>query len=198
MDPALMVALGALGRGITGAGQAFGSAKAQFSPAAERRLRELERMEEMSALGLTGDEREKLQRTILDPQRAIQNQRLEQQQALLGGQIADGRGLRDMLIKQEKDDIMLADASAKIAGLDLQRKRQLEQELLGLSQREAVADSALQTGLLTLLGEGIAGAADVAALREAEENRRRRRLTLPQGTVYRGIGEQELETLEDF
>ena len=198
MDPALMVALGALGRGITGGAQAFGSAKAQFSPAAERRLRELERMEEMSALGLTGDERENLQRTILDPQRAIQNQRLEQQQALLGGQTADGRGLRDMLIKQEKDDIMLADASAKIAGLDLQRKRQLEQELLGLSQREAVADSALQTGLLTLLGEGIAGAADVAALREAEENRRRRRLTLPQGNEYRGIGEQELETLEDF
>ena len=198
MDPALMVALGALGRGITGAGQAFGSAKAQFSPAAERRLRELERMEEMNALGLTGDERENLQRAILDPQRAIQSQRLEQQQALLGGQIADGRGLRDMLIKQEKDDIMLADAAQKIATLDLQRKRQLEQELLGLSQREAVADAALQTGLLTLLGEGVAGAADVAALREAEENRRKRRFNTPEGYKYRGIGEQEVDIMEGF
>ena len=82
MDPALLVALGGLGRGISQGAQAYGAAKAGFSPAAERRLRELERMEEMNALGLTGDERENLQRAILDPQRAIQSQRLEQQQAL--------------------------------------------------------------------------------------------------------------------
>ena len=198
MDPALLVALSGLGRGIAQAGQAYGAAKAGFSPAAEKRLRELERMEEMNALGLTGDEREMLQRNILDPQRAIQSQRLEQQQALLGGQTADGRGLRDMLIKQEKDDIMLADAAQKIATLDLQRKRQLEQELLGLSQAEARSDAALQTGLLTLLGEGVAGAADVAALREAEENRRKRRFNTPEGYKYRGIGEQEVNIMEEF
>jgi len=198
MDPALLVALGGLGRGISQGAQAYGAAKAGFSPAAERRLRELERMEEMNALGLTGDERENLQRAILDPQRAIQSQRLEQQQALLGGQTADGRGLRDMLIKQEKDDIMLADAAQKIATLDLQRKRQLEQELLGLSQAEARSDAALQTGLLTLLGEGVAGAADVAALREAEENRRKRRFNTPEGYKYRGIGEQEVNIMEEF
>ena len=53
MDPALLVALGGLGRGISQGAQAYGAAKAGFSPAAERRLRELERMEEMNALGLT-------------------------------------------------------------------------------------------------------------------------------------------------
>ena len=77
-------------------------------------------------------------------------------------------------------------------------KRQLEQELLGLSQAEARSDAALETGLLTLLGEGIAGASDVAALREAEENRRKRRFNTPEGYKYRGIGEQEIEVMEEF
>jgi hypothetical protein len=57
---------------------------------------------------------------------------------------------------------------------------------------------ALQTGLTTLLGAGISGAADAAALREAEENRQKRRYESPEGYKYRGIGEQDIEVMEEF
>ena len=198
MDPGLALLLGAIGQGIIQGGGAYAQAKAGFSPDAEKRLNELRRLEERNALGLSDEEKASLQTTILDPQRAIQKQRQQQQAALLGGQIESGRGLEQMMMAQQKDDEMLRQASQQIAQLDLQRKRELEKELLGLGQAEAASDAALQAGLTGLLGGGLAAYGDYAQKQKAREDAKQRRDTQTSGQIYEDFDDEDLQNLEEF
>ena len=68
---AALIAAGAgLGRGLAAFGSERAKANALFGDAQEDRLKELQRMEEMRALGLSTEEEQALNRVLLNPVQA--------------------------------------------------------------------------------------------------------------------------------
>ena len=75
MEPLTMLAIG-MGVGALGKATASGLRASQiFTEADEERLAELERLQDLNALGLTDDETRVLQEQMLDPVAAMQAQR---------------------------------------------------------------------------------------------------------------------------
>jgi hypothetical protein len=151
---ALIGLLGGLGEGIGQAGQTIAQGQAGFGRRSQDRLKELQRMEELKALGLSEEEIQTLQRATLDPLRAQQQQRLEQQQALLGATelAGSGQALATMRDMQEKEDRAISDANKAVALADMKERRVQEAEMRKLEQAADVADAAPGLALAQLFG----------------------------------------------
>ena len=151
---ALIGLLGGLGEGIGQAASTIGQAQAGFGRRSQDRLKELQRMEELKALGLSEEEIQTLQRATLDPLRAQQQQRLEQQQALLGATelAGSGQALATMRDMQEKEDRAISEANKAVAMADMKERRAQEAEMRKLEQAADIADAAPGLALAQLFG----------------------------------------------
>ena len=179
---AMIGLLGGLGEGIGRAGETMATAQAGFGRRSQDRLAELQRLEELKALGLSEEEIQTLQRATLDPLRAQQQQRLEQQQALLGATELAGSGqalaaMRDM---QEKEDRAISEAGKEVALADMQERRRQEAELRKLEAAADARDAVPGLALAQLFGSA-AGMTTGALLKQAalEETLGRRQAGAP-------------------
>jgi len=148
----------------------------RFGDAQEERLKELRRMEEMNALGLTDGERERVSRIALDPVQAASAERLLRQQALLGstGAVQSGDALAGLMRQQETEARQMDAASNKIAAADMARQQQLELEMNQLNAAESVKAASRQAAAGALIG-GIGGAADMGLQYQALQDATARR-----------------------
>jgi len=169
MDPLTIgiLAASAIGKGTAAYAQQRAQANQMFGDSAEERLRELERMEEMRALGLTSQEEQTLQRKMLDPVQAASKEQMIRQQALMGQVDTSGRGLADMMKAQEREDRQIQAASNAVAMADLQRAREMETEMRKLQDREAASDALKKASFATLLGTGLSAAGDAYMQQQA-------------------------------
>jgi len=136
MDPLTMSLIGAAGTVAGGVPDLY---KSKFERDQQKRLRELQRKEDMGALGLTDRERASIQsqmrgtrqqaQAYADAERARLTQPSAQpQMALLGQQLTD-----------ESRQRLEADLASQILGLDLERKAEQEQEIKDLEAAQAYA-----------------------------------------------------------
>lgn len=136
MDPLTMSLIGAAGTVAGGVPDLY---KSKFERDQQKRLRELQRKEDMGALGLTDRERASIQsqmrgtrqqaQAYADAERARLTQPSAQpQMALLGQQLTD-----------ESRQRLEADLASQILGLDLERKAQQEEEIKELEAAQAYA-----------------------------------------------------------
>ena len=158
MDP-LTMAL------VAGGGSAIGALPdvipSKFEREQKKRLRDMQRKQEMGTLGLTDRERTAIEGQMRGSRQQAQQyaqaerQRLTQpqgqpQMALLGQQLAD-----------ESRQRLEADLASQILGMDLQRKAMQEQEIKDLEaaqaqmqrQRAEALVSPFQVGAETLVGQ---------------------------------------------
>ena len=158
MDP-LTMAL------VAGGGSAIGALPSvipsKFERDQKKRLRDMQRKQEMGTLGLTDRERASIEGQMRGARQQAQQyaqaerQRLTQpqgqpQMALLGQQLAD-----------ESRQRMESDLASQILGMDLQRKAMQEQEIKDLEaaqaqmqrQRAEALVSPFQVGAETLVGQ---------------------------------------------
>jgi hypothetical protein len=103
----------------------------------QERLDELQRMEEMGALGLTGEEEALFMRQTADPGRALAAQRLEQQQALSEGARGSGEVLAQLTKQAEAERAAMDRAQLATAEADIAKKRAQEAEMQGLAEQLA-------------------------------------------------------------
>ena len=171
MDPLTigLLAASAIGKGTAAYAQQRQQANQLFGEKAEDRLRELERMEEMRALGLTSAEESTLQRQMLDSVQAASKEQMIRQQALMGQVDTSGRGLAELMKAQEREDRQIERASQAVAMADLQRAREMEKEMRSLQDREAASEAARKASFATLLGSGLSAGADAYMQQQAFE-----------------------------
>ena len=101
ITPMLIAAgVSALGKGIGAFGASRQQAQAVFGDAQEDRLRELERMEEMRALGLTDKEEQLMRQSLLNPVQAAQKEQFQRQAALMGAADSSGKALTQLMKQQ--------------------------------------------------------------------------------------------------
>ena len=161
ITPMLIAAgVSALGKGIGAFGASRQQAQSVFGDAQEDRLRELERMEEMRALGLTDKEEQLMRQSLLNPVQAAQKEQFQRQAALMGQADASGKALTQLMKQQERDDRTVERAALAVEQADLARAREQEKEMRMLqaaeSQSQAIRNNlpfALLGGTLTAGGE---------------------------------------------
>lgn len=147
--------LGGAGEGIGKAVGTLGKAYAGFGKGAQDRLKELQKLEELKALGLSEEEIQTFTRAALDPLRAQQKQRLEQQQALLGATEMGGSGqaLAAMRDIQQKEDQAISEANKEVAKMNIAERRAQQAEMRKLEEAQAIKETAPIVALSTLFGE---------------------------------------------
>lgn len=165
MDPLTigLIAAGGLARGIGAGMGTLAGGKALFGEDQQARLRELQRLEEANALGLTDEERSQLSQILLDPVQAQAKERMQRQQALLGstGAATSGQALGDLMRQQEQQDAITQAATAKLAQADIARKAQLEEEMRSLESARSAREASKQAALGSFI-TGVGSAADAA------------------------------------
>jgi len=134
--------LGAAGRGV---GNYMALAP---NEAVQKRISELERLQQADALGLTGTERSAFMESFVDPQRALAAEQMAQSQALTGMAQDSGEQLRRMRAQDEAAQRTLAESNRQIAMLDMQQARAQEAELLQLQQAEEEREKARRVALI--------------------------------------------------
>ena len=116
----------------------------------ERRLRELQRMQEMGTLGLSEEEKQRVfGRGQAQIQGALQGAQagIRSAGAALGGSGAGTEALRQVQLA-EGEAKMLGDLSTKVSEADIQRKRELEDEIQArIAAKTASQQEALSAGL---------------------------------------------------
>jgi hypothetical protein len=116
----------------------------------ERRLRELQRMQEMGTLGLSEEEKQRVfGRGQAQIQGALQGAKagIRSAGAALGGSGAGTEALRQVQLA-ESEAKMLGDLSTKVSEADIQRKRELEDEIQArIAAKTASQQEALSAGL---------------------------------------------------
>ena len=145
-------ALGSAAGSMVGAG--LGAIPALIKTPAEkeneRRLRELQRMQEMGTLGLSEEEKQRVfGRGQAQIQGALQGAKagIRSAGAALGGSGAGTEALRQVQLA-ESEAKMLGDLSTKVSEADIQRKRELEDEIQArIAAKTASQQEALSAGL---------------------------------------------------
>lgn len=116
----------------------------------ERRLKELQRMQEMGTLGLSEEEKQRVfGRGQSQIQGALQGAQagIRSAGAALGGTGAGTEALRQVQLA-ESEAKMLGDLSTKVSEQDIQRKRELEDEIQArIAQQTSDQQEALGAGL---------------------------------------------------
>ena len=170
MDPLTigLIAAGGLARGVGSGIGTLAAGNAAFGDAQEQRLRELRRMEEMNALGLTGDQRSALQSIALDPVQAASRERLIRQQALLGstGAVQSGDALAGLMRQQDTEAKQLDRATNQVMAADLARQQQQQREITALEQAVSQKAASRQAAIGSFVS-GLGGAADAAVQYQA-------------------------------
>ena len=161
ITPMLIAAgVSALGKGIGTFGAARQQSQAVFGDAQEDRLRELERLEEMRALGLTDQEEALMRASLLNPVQAAQKEQFQRQAAMMGQADASGKALTQLMKQQERADKTIERAGLAVQTADLQRQREMEKEMRALQAAESQSD-AIQANLpFALLGGTLVAGGD--------------------------------------
>lgn len=163
MDPVTIgiLAAGAIGKGVSAFSQERAKANAMFGDAQEERLKELQRLEEMNALGLTTKESDALNRQLLDPVQAATKESYQRQAALMGQVDSSGAALNRLMTQDEKLDRARETAATAVMIEDIKRARAQEQEMRQLQAAESASDAIKKASWMTLLGSGVSGASDM-------------------------------------
>jgi len=168
MTAAALIAAGAgLGKGLTQFGQQRANANAMFGDAQDERLKELQRMEEMNALGLDNAERSALDRQLMSPVQAAQKEQFQRQAAIMGQADSSGRGLTSLMQQQERLDATQERVSAQIAMQDIAEARRQEEEMRKLQGAESASDAIKKASIYSLVGGTAEGAANAYLQQQA-------------------------------
>jgi hypothetical protein len=161
ITPMLIAAgVSALGKGIGAFGASRQQAQSAFGDAQEDRLRELERMEEMRALGLTNKEEQLMRQSLLNPVQAAQKEQFQRQAALMGAADSSGKALTQLMNQQEREDRTLEKASLAVEQADLARAREQEKEMRMLQAAESQSDAIRKNLPFALLGGTLTAGGD--------------------------------------
>ena len=197
MDPVTIgiLAGGALAKGIGAAGSQIAQGQRLFGKAQEERLKELERLEEMNALGLTSAEQSAMNRLLMDPQQALAQERLQRQQALLAssGALSSGDALNQLMMRDEQEARAMDRASAQIAQADMARARQQEAEIRDLEARESARDAATGAAVSAFFGAAGSSASDLYM-----QNRMMEEMAFRRGQDTTGLDPETAKLLEMF
>ena len=157
---AIIAGIGGLGRGVAAFGSERSKANALFGDAQDERLRELQRMEEMNALGLTDREEQTLSRQLLSPAQAAQREKFDRQAALMGSVDSSTAAMNRMMLKEEQADRMLEKASTTVAMADLEQARRQEDEMRKLEAAQSASKAIKDASYYQLFGGVASGASD--------------------------------------
>jgi|TARA_R110000796_G_scaffold185857_2_gene302755 hypothetical protein len=171
LTTAALIALGGgLAKGVGAAAGQYAQGKALMGEEQEKRLKELQRMEEMNALGLTDNERSQFSQLILDPVQAQAKESMQRQQALIGPAGGAGQAFNQAMAMDDKQRKIQQEAGAKLAEADLRTAQAQEDELMKLSAQSDAADAMKSTAIYQFIGQGVGGAADAYLQQQAFAN----------------------------
>ena len=125
------------------------------------RIKELERLQEADALGLTGEEKQAYVQAFMNPQRAIAAEQMSQAQALQAMSQDSGEAMRRLRAAEEQQQRAQGEAGRQIQMLDMQKAQAQEDELLQLSIADEQRAAAQKAALFNLIGGGVS---DVGSL----------------------------------
>ena len=122
---------------LAGGATAVGSIPSAFAPrrtdkAQKKRLKELERMEEMGALGLTEQQRTSARQQLEAPVLQAQQRADAEMRRLATANAQPGQQLQQAMLAQQNRDATEAQIASSILGLDLQEQAKQQQELKDL------------------------------------------------------------------
>lgn len=148
---------------LGGAVESFGQYQALApSEVAQDRIKELERLQQADALGLTGQEKQAFVQAFMNPQRALQAEQMNQQQALQATLQDSGEAMRRLRSQEEQQQRALSAANTQIELMNQEQARMQERELLGLQRQEEDRARAREAALYSMIGGGISDAGSLA------------------------------------
>jgi len=157
MDPFTLMAIG---MGVGAVGKAIGGgmdAAALYTESDKERLEELERMQDMNALGLTDQELSVMNEQMMDPIQAHGRQRaIERRQMAAAGDIGAGSVAKQMLLEEESELKGKHETSKAISSADLEMKKMQEAEIQQLKKQRDLRKNQMTKAIIT-------GTADVGA-----------------------------------
>ena len=158
MEPITMLAIG-MGVGALGKAAAGGLRASQiFTEDDEERLAELERLQDLNALGLTEDETKVLTEQMLDPVAAMQAQRnLQRREIAAAADLGAGAVAKQMMQEEEMAGRQEAQVARNMAQINLQQQKLQEQEIRDLKKRKEIEDKEMLAAI-------VGGAADLTQI----------------------------------
>ena len=126
------------------------------------RIKELERLQEADALGLTGAEKQAYVQAFMNPQRAIAAEQMSQAQALQAMTQDSGEAMRRMRAREEQEQRAQGEAGRQLQMLDLQKEKAQTEELFQLEVAEDQREKARQAALMSMIGGGVADIGSLA------------------------------------
>ena len=163
MDPfalmAILQGVKAVGSGVTD----YVAAEQGFGKSEEERLKELQRREELGALGFTGEERNRIMREMLNPIQAREKERAVATRGILGaGDLGASQSAIANLIQGDKEEAARAGASESYLQQQMAEKQRQEQELRDLEKAKDAEKAAKTQAILKAVTLGIMGGAETA------------------------------------
>ena len=158
MEPITMLAIG-MGVGALGKAAAGGLRASQiFTDEDEERLAELERLQDLNALGLTEDETKVLTEQMMDPVAAMQAQRnLQRRELAAAADLGAGAVAKQMMQEEEMAGRQEAQVARNMAQINLQQQKLQEQEIRDLKKRKEIEDKEMLAAI-------VGGAADLTQI----------------------------------
>ena len=153
--------LAAIGMGVGAAaksGAAMIDASQVYTKTDKKRLEELQRLQDLNALGITDEEAKVLQEQMMDPVAAMQAQRnMQRRELAAASDLGAGAVSKQMMMEEEAAGRAETDVAKQLSQLDLQQKRLQEDEIRDLEKRKDVRNKAM-------LSAGLRGAGEIAQL----------------------------------
>ena len=144
-----------VGKGISN----YQQAKGIMSDEEQKLLKELQRKEEMGALGFTNKELNTLSQQYRNPQQAIASAQADELKAALGAQDAQATdAFRMAMMEQDRRQQEAAQTASAINALNLAEQRRQETQLLGLANKENAMEQAKKAAIIEAVTGGIVGA----------------------------------------
>jgi|5_EtaG_2_1085323.scaffolds.fasta_scaffold00613_3 hypothetical protein len=158
MEPITMLAIG-MGVGALGKAASAGIRASQiFTEDDEERLGELERLQDLNALGLTEDETKVLTEQMLDPVAAMQAQRnLQRREIASAADLGAGAVAKQMMQEEEMAARQESDVAKNISAINLQQQKLQEQEIRDLKKRKEIENK-------EMLAAVVGGSAEIAQI----------------------------------
>jgi multidrug resistance efflux pump len=146
----------AIGKGVSGYMDAGAARDAAFLDSEEKRLKELQRREELGTLGFTGEEQNRMMRNLLNPIQAREAQRsVETRQILGAGDLGASQSAITNMIQADKGEAARAGASETYLQEQMAEKRLQETELRDLQKQKEAADLAEKEAKRQVIFSGI-------------------------------------------
>lgn len=186
MDPFTLMAIG---MGVGALGKAAGGymdAASLYTESDKERLEELERMQDMNALGMTDEETRVMNEQLMDPLQAHGRQRAQERREMAAaGNIGAGYVAKQMLLEEEAEMKGKHEVGKALSSADLEMKKMQEAEMQQLKKqrdlRKAQTTKAILTGTADVAGAGFSMAGQKGAF---EEMTGQRQLSMQQQGAY--------------